>query len=74
MGSVDISQAGQLMFRCQLTLKEQVEGDPGLEDIDDSVCWFEVLTQDKAGVLWLLFWVSVDTSPSSQCWRAPREA
>lgn len=43
------------MFRCRLTLKEQVEGDPGLEDTDDSVRWLELLTQDKAGVLWLLF-------------------
>lgn len=55
MGSTDISQAGQWVFRCLLTLKRPTEGGPGLGQTEDSVCWLELLAQDKAGVLWLLF-------------------
>lgn len=68
MGSTDVSQAGQLTFRCLLTLKRPLEGGPGLGETEDSICWLERLAQGKAGVLWLLFWVSVDTPLSPQDW------
>lgn len=56
------------MFRCQLTLKRLLEGGPGLGETEDRVCWLELLAQGKARVLWLLFWVSVDTPLRPQCW------
>lgn len=68
MGGTDVSRAGQLMFRCELTLKRPLEGSPGLGETEDSVCWLELLAQGKAGVLSLLFWVSADTPLSPQCW------
>lgn len=55
MGSTGILQAGQVVFRCQLTLKRSIEGGPGFGHTEDSIRWLELLAQGKAGVLWLLF-------------------
>lgn len=53
---------------------EADRGDLGRGEKGNSVCWLELLTQCKAGVLWLLFGVFGDTPWNPWCWSVPGEA
>lgn len=74
MGSTGISQAGQLVYRYQLTQKRPIEGGPGLGHTEDSIRWLELLAQDRAGVLWLLFLGFCGHTPESPVLACPQGA